>query len=124
SDSLSLIALQGPASLDIVRAAGAPALTELPYFATTETELFGHRVRVARTGYTGEDGFEIFVPNEGAVALWTGLLEVGAPHGLVPAGLGARDTLRLEACLRLYGNDIDETTNPLEAGLGFTVKLD
>src|SRR5690606_13733910 len=99
-------------------------LLDLPAFGTAEATLFGHRIRAARTGYTGEDGFEIFVANEGAVAVWDGLLEVGQPHGLVPAGLGARDTLRLEAALRLYGNDIDESTNPFEAGLGWTVKLD
>jgi aminomethyltransferase len=124
SDSLSLLALQGPASLAIVEAAGAPELLELAFFATAEAELFGRKVQVARTGYTGEDGFEVFVENDGAAQVWDGLLEVGASHGIAPAGLGARDTLRLEACLRLYGNDIDESTNPLEAGLGFTVKLD
>jgi aminomethyltransferase len=123
SDSLSLLALQGPASLAIAEAAGAPELRELPHFGTTEATLCGRRVRVARTGYTGEDGFEILVENDGATTLWNGLLEVGGPKGLVPVGLGARDTLRLEACLRLYGNDIDESTNPFEAGLAFTVKL-
>jgi aminomethyltransferase len=124
SDSLSLLALQGPQSLAIVEAAGAGELVDLPRHATAEIQLFGRRVRAARTGYTGEDGFEILLENEGAPHVWSALLEVGRPHGLVPVGLGARDTLRLEACLRLYGNDIDETTNPLEAGLGFTVKLD
>jgi aminomethyltransferase len=124
SDSLALLALQGPASLAIMEAAGARELIELPRHATAEAQLFGRRVRAARTGYTGEDGFEIFVENEGAPEVWSALLETGRTHGLVPVGLGARDTLRLEACLRLYGNDIDESTNPLEAGLGFTVKLD
>ena len=76
---------------------------------------------VARTGYTGEDGFELFVHAEHAAALWTRLLETGRGSGLAPVGLGARDTLRLEARLSLYGNDIDDTTTPLEAGLGWTL---
>jgi aminomethyltransferase len=79
---------------------------------------------VARTGYTGEDGFEIYVHHSHAVKLWRLLLERGRPFGLLPVGLGARDTLRLEAGLSLYGNDIDETTTPLEAGLTRWVKLD
>jgi aminomethyltransferase len=86
--------------------------------------LAGIPVTFARTGYTGEDGFELFCANEHAAALWRHLLAAGAPHGIAPVGLGARDTLRLEACLCLYGNDIDETTNPYEAGLGWVVKLD
>jgi aminomethyltransferase len=79
---------------------------------------------VARTGYTGEDGVEIFCAWNDAPALWDQLLELGKPLGLKPAGLGARDTLRLESRLSLYGNDIDETTNPIEAGLGWVVKMD
>jgi aminomethyltransferase len=82
------------------------------------------KVTVARTGYTGEDGAELFCPNDGAAALFRALLEAGAGLGVEAIGLGARDTLRLEARLSLYGNEIDETTNPLEAGLGWTVKLD
>jgi aminomethyltransferase len=78
---------------------------------------------LARTGYTGEDGFEVFLPPSGAAAMWGGIMEAGAPHGLVPVGLGARDTLRLEARMCLYGNDIDATTTPLEAGLAWVVKL-
>jgi len=81
-------------------------------------------VRVARTGYTGEDGVELYVPAASAPALWDAVVGAGEPHGLALCGLGARDTLRLEACLCLYGNDIDETTTPLEAGLGWVVKLD
>jgi aminomethyltransferase len=79
---------------------------------------------VARTGYTGEDGFEIFVPPDAASALWRRLVEAGQPQGLLPAGLGARDTLRLEARMMLYGNDMDETTTLIEAGLGWIVSLD
>ena len=78
---------------------------------------------MARTGYTGEDGVEIFCAWDDAPALWDQLLELGGPSGIKPAGLGARDTLRLEARLSLYGYDIDETTNPIEAGLGWVVKL-
>jgi aminomethyltransferase len=79
---------------------------------------------VARTGYTGEDGFEIFVPPDAASALWRRLVEAGQPQGLLPAGLGARDTLRLEARMMLYGNDMDETTTLIEAGLGWIVSLE
>ena len=97
---------------------------DLGFFHTAEGTVGGVRCRAARTGYTGEDGFEFFCRNEDAVALWEALMDAGAPHGIAPAGLGARDTLRLEAKLCLYGNDIDETTNPFEAGLGWVVKLD
>jgi len=79
---------------------------------------------LARTGYTGEDGFEIFVDNARALELWDALTAAGEPHGLAPVGLGARDTLRLEAGMPLYGNDLDRSTNPFEAGLGRVVKLD
>ena len=78
---------------------------------------------ISRTGYTGEDGFELYLRPEDAPGVWQTLLQEGAPHGMKPIGLGARDTLRLEAGLMLYGNDIDETTTPLEAGLGWTVKF-
>src|SRR6185437_13457776 len=79
---------------------------------------------IARTGYTGEDGFEIFCAPDKAEKLWNAIMEAGKPQGLLPCGLGARDSLRLEACYRLYGNDMDETTTPLEAGLGWIVRLD
>jgi aminomethyltransferase len=126
SDETALLALQGPRALSIAARSGAAgaALASLAPFALAETELFGVRCTVARTGYTGEDGLEIFCAASDAVALWRALLSAGADAGLEPAGLAARDTLRLEARLSLYGNDIDETTNPLEAGLGWTVKLD
>jgi aminomethyltransferase len=103
---------------------GGASLSELKSFGLAETTLGGVACIAARTGYTGEDGLEIFCASRDAVALWTGLLEAGRDLGLVPAGLAARDTLRLESRLSLYGNDIDLTTNPLEAGLGWTVKLD
>jgi aminomethyltransferase len=103
---------------------GAPqGLLALPYFGVTRASLGGIDLWAARTGYTGEDGFELFCASEDAVALWRALLEAGRSHGLQPVGLGARDTLRLEARLMLYGNDITEETHPLEAGLGWVVKL-
>ena len=125
SDATALLALQGPQSEQVMRAAGASAnLLELPRFGIARGEVAGFSVLAARTGYTGEGGFELFVPNAQAAALWNALIEAGKPQGLLPVGLGARDTLRLEAGLRLYGNDIDETTDPWEAGLGWTVKLE
>jgi aminomethyltransferase len=125
SDDTGLIALQGPRAVDVMRAAGASAQTlALPSFAFATDSLGGIAITAARTGYTGEDGYEIFVRNADAAALWNALLDAGRPLGLAPAGLGARDTLRLEARLSLYGNEIDETTNPLEAGLGWVVKLE
>ncbi|MCA9580836.1 MAG: glycine cleavage system aminomethyltransferase GcvT [Myxococcales bacterium] len=124
SDRTALIALQGPKAFEILGRADAPsAILELGPFRLTGGKIFGVDVTVARTGYTGEDGVELFCANDDAASLWRGLLEAGQPLGLVPAGLGARDTLRLEACLSLYGNEIDETTNPIEAGLGWVVKL-
>jgi aminomethyltransferase len=93
-------------------------------FHLRDADIRGIKCIVARTGYTGEDGAEIFCSNADAPALWDHLMELGRPFGIVPAGLGARDTLRLEARLSLYGNEIDETTNPLEAGIGWCVKLD
>lgn len=125
SDETALIALQGPAAVQIAKDAGAPdEMLALAPFSLGAAELGGIRVIAARTGYTGEDGFELFCTNEGAPHLWKLLLEKGAAHGIAPAGLGARDTLRLEAALSLYGNEIDETTHPYEANLGWVVKLD
>jgi aminomethyltransferase len=127
SDATGLIALQGPKALDILDRAGcslAPTAQKLSSFRFAQATVAGLTVTVARTGYTGEDGVEIFCDEKDAPALWDALVAAGASHGLRPAGLGARDTLRLESRLSLYGNDIDETTNPLEAGLGWTVKLD
>ena len=124
SDDYALLALQGPKAETIMGAAGGQAFTELGFFRVGEGELLGASVIVARTGYTGEDGFELFIPNAQAKAVWDGLMEAGEAHGIEPIGLGARDTLRLESKLALYGNDIDETTHPYEAGLGWVVKLD
>ncbi len=126
SDSTSLMALQGPRSFDVLAKLGGDgeALASLGSFRIREATLAGVPCTVARTGYTGEDGVEIFCAWSDAPAVWRALLEAGSPIGLKPAGLGARDTLRLEARLPLYGNDIDETTTPLEAGLAWVVKLD
>ncbi|HET9481849.1 MAG TPA: glycine cleavage system aminomethyltransferase GcvT [Candidatus Polarisedimenticolia bacterium] len=124
SDRYALLALQGPAAQSILSAVSPAPLARLAAFDFVEDRVAGRPAVVSRTGYTGEDGFELYCSPDDAPAIWTALTETGAPRGLVPAGLGARDTLRLEACLMLYGNDIDETTTLLEAGLGFIVKLD
>jgi aminomethyltransferase len=125
SAQTALLALQGPRAVDVIRALGAPAeVADLPRFALLETKLAGTEVLAARTGYTGEDGYELFCSAQVAPKLWQTLLETGASFGLAPIGLAARDTLRLEACLSLYGHEIDETTDPLEAGLGWVVKFD
>jgi aminomethyltransferase len=126
SDATALIALQGPRAFEVLGHLGGDAgkLVELKSFHFRDAVVAGVTCTPARTGYTGEDGVEIFCGWEDAPALWRALLEAGKPLGLKPAGLGARDTLRLEARLSLYGNDIDETTNPLEAGLGWVVKVE
>jgi len=124
SDDYSLIALQGPRSESVLQGLTALDLPAIRYYHFADGEVAGHAVTVARTGYTGEDGFEIFVAPDAAADLWRKLLEAGRDAGLVPAGLGARDTLRLEARMCLYGNDMDETTTLVEAGLGWIVSLD
>ncbi len=124
SDRTALIAVQGPKAVAMVDALASDALAAMPSFTFLETEVAGVRCLVARTGYTGEDGFELACANEDAVKLWTALLDAATPLGGLPIGLGARDTLRLEAKLPLYGNDLDDTTSPLEAGLGWAVKLE
>jgi aminomethyltransferase len=126
SDATALIALQGPRALELLGGLGpeGAALSALKSFTFRDTKLAGVSCTVARTGYTGEDGVEIFCLWDGAPGIWRALFGAGASIGIKPIGLGARDTLRLEPRLSLYGNDIDETTNPLEAGLGWVVKLD
>ena len=126
SDETALIALQGPKAFAVLAQMGrdAASLGELKSFHFRDAIIGNVRATVARTGYTGEDGVEIFCAWNEARALWDQLIEVGRPFGLKPAGLGARDTLRLEARLSLYGNEIDQTTNPFEAGLGWIVKMD
>lgn len=126
SDKFAMIALQGPKAFAVAALAGGdgPKLADLPSFHFRDAILANVPCTAARTGYTGEDGLEIFCAPEAAPQLWRTLVELGRPLGLEPAGLASRDTLRLEARLSLYGNDIDETTNPIEAGLGWVVKLD
>jgi aminomethyltransferase len=126
SDSTALLALQGPRAFDVLAKLGTDGqeLARLGSYRLRAAVLSGVRSSVARTGYTGEDGVEIFCGADQAPVVWRALLEAGKPLGLKPVGLGARDTLRLEARLALYGNDIDETTNPIEAGLAWVVKLD
>lgn len=124
SNDTGLLALQGPEAARIADALGLSFATALRKFSFSEGQLRNVPVLVARTGYTGEDGFELVIPATELVSCWNLVLEAGKPHGVVPVGLGARDTLRLEACLSLFGHEIDEMTNPFEAGLGFAVKLD
>ncbi|MCA9709785.1 MAG: glycine cleavage system aminomethyltransferase GcvT [Myxococcales bacterium] len=121
SDALALIAVQGPHAVGHLATLTADeALRHVPSFGLHSTTVQGVSIVAARTGYTGEDGFELFVAADDAPAVWRALHAAG----VTPIGLGARDTLRLEARLSLYGQDIDETTNPYEAGLGWVVKLD
>ncbi len=128
SAATALVAVQGPRALDVVRAAGPDLpldqVEALRYYACLPVTVEGHAALVGRTGYTGEDGFEFFVPAAAGPALWRRLLVAGAPFGLVPAGLSARDSLRLEAGMPLYGNELDRTTTPYDAGLGRVVVLD
>jgi aminomethyltransferase len=121
SSRYALIAIQGPAAAAVLQPLTGVDLAELKYYWFAHGEFAGVRGTVSRTGYTGEDGFEIFCPPGQAPSLWKTLLHAGQPHGLVPCGLGARDTLRLEASMRLCGSDMDETTTLLEAGLGWIV---
>lgn len=124
SDYTALISIQGPKAMEIMKKISYPDLEGLQRFSHTEAKLSGYDALVSRTGYTGEDGFEIFLPNcrvdepQKALDIWSRLIEEGAE----PCGLGARDTLRLEAGLCLYGQDIDETTTPIEASLSWLVK--
>jgi aminomethyltransferase len=124
SDDYALLALQGPSAQAILQPLTAIDLPALRYYHFAEGTVADAEALVSRTGYTGEDGFEIFVAPPAAEALWKRLLEAGKDKGLVPAGLGARDTLRLEARMCLYGNDMDETTTLVEAGLGWIVSTD
>jgi aminomethyltransferase len=124
SDDFALLALQGPRAQEILQGLTPLDLPKLAFYHFAEGVVADAAVLVARTGYTGEDGFEIFVAPDRAEGLWRRLITAGGSAGLVPAGLGARDTLRLEAKMCLYGNDIDESTTLVEAGLGWIVSLD
>jgi aminomethyltransferase len=121
SSRYALLALQGPASKDVLQTLTAVDLSAIKYYWFTTGEVANVRCTISRTGYTGEDGFEVFVPPASADRVWTAILTAGNTAGVVPAGLGARDTLRLEAAMRLYGNDMDETTTVVEADLGWIV---
>jgi aminomethyltransferase len=122
--AMALCAVQGPRSVDILRPITDVDLDGLRYYAIAEGTVAGIPSLVARTGYTGEDGFEVFVEGARAGELWNALVDAGSGFGLTPVGLGARDTLRLEAGMPLYGNELDRSTNPFEAGQARIVKLD
>ena len=123
SHNYSLLAIQGPKAIDLMHKMGYD-IQDQKSFTIKMAEIEGLKLLVSRTGYTGEDGFEILVENELAEFLWDKILEEGQEFGIKPIGLGARDTLRLEAGLHLYGNDLDETTTPIEAGLSWSVPKD
>jgi aminomethyltransferase len=124
SADTALLAVQGPRAAAILGRLTREPVDLIKYYWFREgVAVAGRRVIVSRTGYTGEDGFELYAAAEDAVHLWEAILEAGRPDGVLPAGLGARDTLRLEAGLLLHGNDMDTTTTPIEVGLGWTVKL-
>jgi aminomethyltransferase len=123
SDDVALIAVQGPRALPIVASLTTVDVAAIRPFHSVFGEVAGFAARISRTGYTGEDGFELYIFADVAERLWDALLDAGRDEGLLPCGLGARDTLRLEAGLRLYGQDMDEGTDPYSCGLGWTVKL-
>ncbi|ANA82610.1 glycine cleavage system aminomethyltransferase GcvT [Paenibacillus glucanolyticus] len=125
SAETALIAIQGPDAVNIMAQATSEALSELPSFHFIQNaQVCGATALLSRTGYTGEDGFEIYCSAADAPVIWSGLLAAGQSYGLIPTGLGARDTLRFEAKLPLYGQELSSTISPLEASLGFFVKLD
>ncbi|MCK4577830.1 MAG: glycine cleavage system aminomethyltransferase GcvT [Candidatus Marinimicrobia bacterium] len=124
SDEIGLVAVQGPRSRELVNKALKVNVDELPFYHSSEEMLYNRPVLVSRTGYTGELGYELYTDPDTIQRLWDDLYEPGLSLGLKPAGLGARDTLRLEMKYCLYGNDISARTNPIEAGLGWITKLD
>lgn len=124
SDSWVLLAIQGPKSVEILRAITSAPLSELKYYAISEAEIAGVNCLLARTGYTGEDGFEIYIPVASAAKVFDAIMAGGSEHGLMPTGLACRDTLRLEAGMPLYGHEMNENVNPYQAGFGKVVRLD
>lgn len=125
SDQIALLALQGPLAADIMKGVADEEVTSLkPFTFLSRAVVAQKEVLVSRTGYTGEDGFEIYCQSEDAVHIWSALLKAGASKGLIPCGLGARDTLRFEARLPLYGQELTKDISPLEGGIGFAVKTD
>ncbi len=128
SDAWALLAVQGPMSRDVLKACPLfesvrKQIDETPYYRGFGFEYGGDDVLVSRTGYTGELGFEVFTPPKHAASFWEAIVAAGSPFGILPIGLGARDTLRFEASYCLYGHELDDETSPLEAGLGWVVKL-
>jgi aminomethyltransferase len=124
SDDVTLIAVQGPKAIDILQQLTNVRLAEIRYYHFAVAKVLDVDAIISRTGYTGEDGFELYFSQKHSEPVWNALLEAGSPQGLLPAGLGARNTLRLEARMLLYGNDMDGTTTLLEAGLGSIVKFE
>lgn len=125
SDVYNLLAVQGPTSTTILQTLTETPLADIAYYHHVFGTLAGYEMLISRTGYTGETGFELYFKGgeDIATAVWNAIMDAGKPHGIEPVGLGARDTLRLEKGFSLYGNDIDETTNTIEAGLGWITKL-
>jgi aminomethyltransferase len=124
SDATGLLALQGPASSDVLARVGAGEASQLARYAFAALEVAGAPARVSRTGYTGSDGYEIYLDAADSERVFDALLREGRRDGLVPVGLGARDTLRLEAAMPLYGHELDDETSPLQAGLARFVELE
>jgi aminomethyltransferase len=124
SQEYAQLAIQGPESKRVLQGLTPVNLEDISYYWFTPGEVAGVRTIISRTGYTGEAGYELYLSTEDSVKVWEQLMEAGHKYGILPIGLGARDTLRLEKKLCLYGNDIDKNRHPLEAGLGWTVKFD
>lgn len=124
SDDFALIALQGPLAEEVLQTLTTADLSAIkPFHLQSDVEVVGHKSIISRTGYTGEDGFEIYASNDAVVEQWNAILEAGKDKGVIPCGLGSRDTLRFEACLPLYGQELSDSISPLEAGINFVVKL-
>jgi aminomethyltransferase len=124
SDGTALLALQGPRAREVIRPLASIDIDDVKYYRFVEGQVAGVPAVISGTGYTGEDGFELYVSAGRAAELWRALLDAGSDHGLIPAGLGARDSLRLEVGYALYGNDLDEEHTTLESGLGWVTRLD
>jgi len=118
-----MIAIQGPLASQVVGKITDERIDDIPYFSWKNAEVAGVNAKIARTGYTGEDGFEFYATQDDTVAIWSALLTAGQEEGIAPIGLGARDTLRLEAGMPLYGQELGDDISPYEAGLGWAVSL-
>jgi len=124
SDATSLLAVQGPLAAQVIASIADVPVDDLPFYWKRDGRLAGVPTIISRTGYTGEDGLELYFDRGYSETVWKAVMDAGSDLGIEPCGLGARDTLRLEMKYALYGNDIDESTNPYEGGLGWIVKLD